>query len=76
MTNFGMAVRIKLLEKDKSMRSLADDLGITNAYLSDILRGNRKAEAQKKRIAEMLDIKLEDEREGQQNDQIRCIYRK
>ncbi|WP_443217511.1 helix-turn-helix domain-containing protein [Sporolactobacillus sp. CQH2019] len=64
MTNFGMKVRIKLLEKDKSMRSLAGDLGITNAYLSDILRGNRKAEKQRKRIAKLLGIDLEKEKEA------------
>lgn len=64
MTSFGLQVRIKLLEKDKSMLSLANELGITNAYLSDILRGNRRAEKQRKKIAEILGINFEDEKEA------------
>lgn len=70
MNNFGMKVRVKLLELDKTMLSLANDLGITNAYLSDILRGNRKAETQKKRIADMLNIDLEEEK-GREKEAIK-----
>ncbi|MDA2567387.1 helix-turn-helix transcriptional regulator [Bacillus cereus] len=63
MTDFGMKVRIKLLESDISMRSFAKDLGISVAYLSDILRGKRMATEQKKKIAKVLGIPYQEERE-------------
>ncbi|PFJ14953.1 transcriptional regulator [Bacillus cereus] len=64
MTDFGMKVRIKLLESDISMRSFAKELGISVAYLSDILRGKRMAKEQKKRIAKTLGIPYQEEREA------------
>ncbi len=58
-----MKVRIKLLESDISMRSFAKELGISVAYLSDILRGKRIAKKQKKKIAKTLGIPYQEERE-------------
>lgn len=59
MTNysdFGLKVRVKLLETGKSLSSLASDIGISPAYLSDILKGSRKGLKYKKKISNLLDI--------------------
>lgn len=59
-TDFGLQVRNELLKRNITMKKLADMLEISNAYLSDILRGRRDAPHQKERIAKLLNIKLED----------------
>lgn len=56
-TEFGLQVRGELLKRNMTLKQLADMLGISSAYLSDILRGRRDAEEQKKRIAAILEIK-------------------
>lgn len=58
-TEFGLKVRTELLKRNVTNKQLATMLGISNAYLSDILRGRRDACEQKKRIAKILDIKEE-----------------
>ncbi|KIH70044.1 helix-turn-helix domain-containing protein [Salinicoccus roseus] len=58
-TEFGLKVRSELLKRNMTSKQLAEMLGISGAYLSDILRGRRDAEEQKKRIAKILDIKEE-----------------
>jgi len=58
-TEFGMKVRMELLKRNITNKQLADMLGISSAYLSDILRGRRDAFEQKKRIAKILEIKEE-----------------
>ncbi|WP_368868373.1 multiprotein-bridging factor 1 family protein [Staphylococcus epidermidis] len=58
-TEFGLKVRTELLKRDVTNKQLAKMMGISNAYLSDILRGRRDAPEQKKRIAKILDIKEE-----------------
>lgn len=58
-TEFGMKVRMELLKRNITNKQLADMLGISSAYLSDILRGCRDAFEQKKRIAKILEIKEE-----------------
>ncbi|MEY8603581.1 helix-turn-helix transcriptional regulator [Staphylococcus nepalensis] len=58
-TEFGLKVRTELLKRNMKNKQLADLLGISSAYLSDILRGRRDAEQQKKRIAQILEIKEE-----------------
>ncbi|HDH5699490.1 TPA: helix-turn-helix transcriptional regulator [Staphylococcus aureus] len=42
-TEFGMKVRMELLRRNITNKQLADMLGISSAYLSDILRGRRDA---------------------------------
>lgn len=56
-TEFGLKVRTELLKRNMSSKQLADMLGISGAYISDILRGRRDAFEQKKRIAKILEIK-------------------
>ena len=46
-TEFGMKVRMELLKRNITNKQLADMLGISSAYLSDILRGRRDAFEQK-----------------------------
>ena len=57
-TEFGLRVRTELLKRNITNKQLADMLGISSAYLSDIL-GRRDAFEQKKRIAKILEIKEE-----------------
>lgn len=56
-TEFGLKVKTELLKRNMSSKQLADMLGISGAYMSDILRGRRDAFEQKKRIAKILEIK-------------------
>ena len=58
-TEFGLRVRTELLKRNITNKQLANMLGISGAYLSDILRGRRDAFEQKKRIAKILEIKEE-----------------
>lgn len=56
MNEFEKAVRKALIDKDMKLTDLADAIGISLTYLYDILNGNRKAEHQKKKIAEILEL--------------------
>ncbi|WP_419791624.1 helix-turn-helix domain-containing protein [Staphylococcus chromogenes] len=56
-TDFGIKVRSELLKRNMTNKELAEMLGISAAYVSDILRGRRDAHEQKKRIAKILEIK-------------------
>ncbi|CUD22094.1 TPA: helix-turn-helix transcriptional regulator [Staphylococcus aureus] len=58
-TDFGLKVRTELLKRNMTNKQLAEMLEISSAYLSDILRGRRDAFEQKKRIANILEIKEE-----------------
>jgi transcriptional regulator with XRE-family HTH domain len=58
-TEFGLKVRSELLRRNMTIKQLAEMLGISSPYMSDILRGRRDAVEQKKRIAKILDIKEE-----------------
>jgi Helix-turn-helix. len=58
-TDFGLKVRTGLLKRNMTNKQLAEMLEISSAYLSDILRGRRDAFEQKKRIANILEIKEE-----------------
>ncbi|MBU7218727.1 helix-turn-helix domain-containing protein [Staphylococcus gallinarum] len=58
-TEFGLKVRTELLKRNMTNKQLAEMLEISSAYLSDILRGRRDAEQQKKRISQILEIKEE-----------------
>lgn len=59
--DFEMAVKRALRERDMTMLSLAKELGISSAYLSDIVKGNRKANPVREKIVEILEITLEKE---------------
>ena len=56
MNEFEKAVRKKLIDKDMKLTDLANHLGISLTYLYDILNNNRKAEHQKKKIIEILEL--------------------
>ena len=56
MNEFEKAVRKALIDKDMKLTDLANYLGISLTYLYDILNGNRKAEHQKKKIIEILEL--------------------
>ena len=56
MSEFEKAVRKALIDRDMKLTDLADLLGISVSYLYDILNDNRKAEHQKKKIIEILEL--------------------
>ena len=56
MSEFEKTVRKVLIDRDMKLTNLADALGISVSYLYDILNENRKAEHQKKKIIEILEI--------------------
>ena len=56
MNEFEKAVRKALIDKDMKLTDLADTIGISLTYLYDILNNNRKAEHQKKKIIEILNL--------------------
>lgn len=54
-----MKVKIKLLEKNLTMTKLASELGMSVAYLSDIINGKKdgpKAQLHIKRIKKLLQV--------------------
>ncbi|MDK8641304.1 helix-turn-helix domain-containing protein [Niallia taxi] len=51
---FHINVLTALIMKDLTMGDVAKELGISASYLSDIVKGNRKGEKHKRRIAEYL----------------------
>lgn len=55
-TDFEIEVKVALIRKRMTQAQLAEKLGITKPYLSDILRGNRKGGKYKALISEMLEI--------------------
>jgi len=55
----GMKVRSELFKRKMSQKQLADMMGISNAYLSDIIHGRKtgpKAQEHIKHIQKILDI--------------------
>jgi len=53
---FELQVRNELWKKDMTLTEFADVLGITSQYLTDILKGRRKANEQRKKIRKILEI--------------------
>lgn len=43
-SEFGLKVRSWLLENQKTLTWLADEMGVSVSYVSDILKGSRKSE--------------------------------
>ena len=56
MDEFEKAVRKALIDREMRLGDLAEQLGISISYLYDILSGNRKAEHQKKKIFDILEL--------------------
>lgn len=58
--DLSIKVRVKLVERELTMTQLAKELGMSVAYLSDIINGKKdgpKAQEHIKRIKKVLDIK-------------------
>ncbi|MBM7631135.1 helix-turn-helix domain-containing protein [Geomicrobium sediminis] len=55
-TEFGAEVRKELLLRGRSVRWLAEEIGVSAPYLTDILKGNRKGTAVKVKVQEILNI--------------------
>jgi transcriptional regulator with XRE-family HTH domain len=62
MSDFKKQVRIELIHKGMTMKDLADEMGISVSYLSELLNGTRTNQAQLDKIKYLLDID-EDEKE-------------
>jgi transcriptional regulator with XRE-family HTH domain len=54
---FGMKVRAKLFANNMQQKELADLLGISGPYLSDILRNKRNGKKIREQIIKVLDMK-------------------
>ena len=54
--DFNTLVKEKLVESGSTISELAKELGISQPYLSDILNGNRRGEAQRDKIKIILGI--------------------
>lgn len=54
---FGMKVRATLFAKNMQQKELAKLLGISGAYLSDILRDKREAKNVRTKIIKILDMR-------------------
>ncbi|CAM4359689.1 transcriptional regulator [Bacillus manliponensis] len=54
---FGMKVRATLFAKNMQQKELANLLGISSAYLSDILRDKREGKNVREKIIKLLDMK-------------------
>ena len=54
--NFEMEVRKELRKQGKTITSLAKEIGISVAYCSDVIRGNRQGIKVKEKIKEILQI--------------------
>lgn len=57
MSDFEKKVRHALIDKDMTAPELAKQLGITNAYLNDLLKNKRYGENMRAKIVEYLGIK-------------------
>lgn len=57
-TPFGKEVAKALIDKDMDKGELASAIGISQPYLTDILKGTRDAIQRKKQIAEYLGLDL------------------
>ena len=56
MSEFERQVRHALIDRNMSLTDLADVLGISVSYVYEIIHGTRKAEDQKIRIREYLNL--------------------
>ena len=58
LTPFGKEVAKALIDKDMDKGELAEAIGISQPYLTDILKGTREGTERKKQIAEHLGLDL------------------
>jgi|GEM_PF-1841124 DNA-binding Xre family transcriptional regulator len=60
ISKFEVEVKIELLKRKITITSLANKLGISVAYCSDVIRGNRSAIHIRKKICEELNISIKE----------------
>ncbi len=56
MSEFEKEVKKALIDKDMTMGDLAEILGITLSYVSDLIKGKRTNKEQIQKIRDVLDI--------------------
>lgn len=56
MSEFEKAVKKALIDRNMTMGDLADAIGITISYVSDLIKGKRNNEVQLNRIKEFLGL--------------------
>lgn len=56
MSEFEKAVKKALIDRDMTLQGLADALGITISYVSDLIKDKRKNELQIERIKQFLGL--------------------
>ena len=59
--NFEIEVKSALIKENRTMSNLAEEIGISISYLSDIIRGNRKANHYKEKIIGILNLENKEE---------------
>ncbi|GIP57873.1 helix-turn-helix domain-containing protein [Paenibacillus woosongensis] len=59
-TEFGAEARKIMFQKNIKMKDIAQELGVSVSYVSDILKGARYGEKQKPLIAKMLGMESEE----------------
>ena len=67
MSEFEKQVRHALIDRNMSMTDLASELGISVSYVFEIIKGTRKAEEQKARIRQFLNLNLDGGEEDEPN---------
>lgn len=60
-TDFGLSARAVMLRKKITLTALAQEVGISCSYLSEIFKGTRTGTDQKTKIAEILGLEHSDE---------------
>lgn len=58
LTPFGKEVEKKLIDLDMTKKDLSNELGITQSYLTDVLKGTREGYDIKPKIAKLLELDL------------------
>ncbi len=59
-TDFGLEARRIMLQKNIKMKDVADELGVSVTYVSEIFKGTRNGKKQKPVIARMLGMESEE----------------
>ena len=63
-TPFGRAIKVRLAQMDMQQKELAQRLGISNAYMTYLIYGERRDEAWAARICEALGMTLPGDESG------------
>lgn len=57
VSNFEILIKSELVKKRLTITELAQQIGISIPYCSDVIRGNRDAQHIRRKICEILEIK-------------------